>query len=278
VSSAIDVALTAGDILLGRWGERGAGLRTKTTDTDIVLDADRAAEDAAVGIVRTTYPADAVLAEEGSSGSGTSGRTWYIDPLDGTVNYFYGLPHFAAAVACEDADGLVCGVVLDVWRQELFAAIRGGGAWSFDEHAMHEVGGLAALREEWSTERGHRLGTTRLSDVAHALVATGFAYAPAARDEQARILNGVLGRIRDIRRFGSAQLDLASVAAGKMDAYFESVDKPWDWKAGALLVREAGGRVTELEQKRPGQPHIVASGAVVHDALVALIRNAVQSH
>ena len=162
--------------------------------------------------------------------------------------------------------------------RELFAAIRGGGAWSFDEHAMHEVGGLAALREEWSTERGHRLGTTQLSDVAHALVATGFAYVPAARDEQARILNGVLGRIRDIRRFGSAQLDLASVAAGKMDAYFESVDKPWDWKAGALLVREAGGRVTELEQKRPGQPHVVASGALVHDALVALIRNAVQSH
>jgi myo-inositol-1(or 4)-monophosphatase len=252
-------------------------VRTKTTDTDIVLDADRAAEDAAVGLIRNAYPSDAVLAEEGSSGTGTSGRTWYLDPLDGTVNYFYGLPHFAAAVACEDAEGLVCGVVLDVWRQELYAAIRGGGAWSFDEHAMHEAGGLASLQEQWSTERGFRLRATEARDVGHALVATGFAYVPEARDEQARILRGILGRVRDIRRFGSAQLDLSFVASGKFDGYFESVDKPWDWKAGALLVREAGGRVTELEQKKPGQPHIVASGAGIHDALVTLIRSAVQS-
>jgi len=268
--------LTAGDILLGRWGERGAGVGTKTTDTDIVLDADRAAEDACVSIIRGSFPADAVQAEEGSSGSGTSGRTWYVDPLDGTVNYFYGVPHFACAIACEDPKGLVCGVVLDVWRQELYAAIRGEGAWSFDEHAMHEVGGLAALREEWSTDRGVRLRTTPLADVAHALVATGFAYVPAARDEQARILSGVLGRVRDIRRFGSAQLDLAWTASGKFDAYFESVDKPWDWKAGALLVTEAGGRVTELTQREPGQPHIVASGAAIHDALVTLLKHAVQ--
>jgi myo-inositol-1(or 4)-monophosphatase len=274
---AIDAALIAGDVLLGRWGERDAGVGIKTTDTDIVLDADRAAEDACVGIIRSAFPADAVQAEEGSSGSGTSGRTWYVDPLDGTVNYFYGVPHFACAIACEDAQGLLCGVVLDVWRQELYVAIRGEGAWSFDEHAMHEVGGLAALREEWSTDRGFRLRTTQVPDVAHALVATGFAYVPAAREEQARILNGVLGRVRDIRRFGSAQLDLSFVARGRVDAYFESVDKPWDWKAGALLVREAGGRVSELVQQRPGQPHIVASGAAIHDSLVTLLQRAVQS-
>ena len=200
-----------------------------------------------------------------------------MDPLDGTVNYFYGLPHFAAAVACEDGEGLACGVVFDVWRQELFAAVRGEGAWSFDEHAMHEVGGLVSLREEWTTQRGHRLRTSQARDVAHALVATGFAYVPEARDEQARILTRVLGRVRDIRRFGSAQLDLAWVAAAKWDAYFESVDKPWDWKAGALLVKEAGGRVTEMAQRKPGQPHIVASGSDIHEAFVALLERAVQS-
>lgn len=256
---------------------RGVGLATKTTSTDIALDADRAAEDASVALIRNAFPGDAVVAEEGSSGTGGSGRTWYVDPLDGTVNYFYGLPHFACAIACEDGAGLVSGVVFDVWRQQLFAAIRGQGAWLFDGHSLHEDGGLEVLRHGWLPERGTPVGTTDVADLSQALVATGFAYVSEARDEQARVLQGVLGRVRDIRRLGSAQLDLAYVACGRMDAYFESVDKPWDWKAGALLVQEAGGRVTELPQARPGQPHIVASAPRIHDALVALLRKAVQS-
>ena len=221
----------------------------------MVLDADRASEAEVVRVLRAAFPDDAIVAEEGTDVAAGAARRWYVDPLDGTVNYLYGIPHFAVAIACEDADGLLAAVVLDPSKDELFTATRGGGAWLGPE----------------------RLRVSHQTDLAHALVATGFAYLAEARVEQARILDGVLGRIRDIRRFGSAQLDLAGVAAARFDAYFESVDKPWDWKAGALIVREAGGRVTELAQAREGQPHIVASAPGVHDALVALLRAAVQT-
>ena len=171
------------------------------------------------------------------------------------MNYLYGIPHYAVAIACEDDAGLVAAVVYDPSRDELFTAVRGGGAWL----------------------RSLRLRVSAADDVTKSLVATGFAYAAEARAEQARILDGVLPHVRDIRRFGSAQLDLAWLAAGRWDAYFESVDKPWDWKAGALLVQEAGGRVTEVSEARPGHPHIVASAPDIHDDLVALLRRAVQT-
>ena len=252
---AIDAARTAGTVLRARWAERSTGLATKTSATDVVLDADRAAEVEIVRALRSAYPDDAIVAEEGSGGAGVSGHRWFVDPLDGTVNYLYGVPHFAVAIACEDAQGLLAAVVLDPSRDELFTAVRGAGAWRGTE----------------------RLRVTEPADLAHALVATGFAYVADARSEQARILRAVLPAVRDIRRFGSAQLDLAWVASGRYDGYFESVDKPWDWKAGALLVREAGGSVTELAQQRAGHPHIVASGNAIHHPLVTLLREAVQN-
>jgi len=230
---------------------------TKTTSTDVVLEADRAAEAEVVRVLHAAYPDEAIVAEEGS-GAGVSSAgtvTWYVDPLDGTVNYLYGIPHFAVAIGCEDEHGMLAGVVYDPSRDELFTAVRGGGAW---------------LRSE-------RLAVRGPDSLGNSLIATGFAYVAEARAEQARILNGVLPRVRDIRRFGSAQLDLAWVAAARYDGYWESVDKPWDWKAGALLVQEAGGRVTELEQARAGHPHVVASAPMIHDDLVAVLRRAVQS-
>ena len=243
-------------MLLARWDRRAAGLATKTTGTDVVLDADRAAEAEVVRIIRASYPKDSIVAEEGSgSDEAKSTHRWYVDPLDGTVNYLYGIPHYAVAIACEDEEGLLASVVYDPSRDELFTAARGAGAW---------------LRSE-------RLAVSAAADIGTALVATGFAYVAEARAEQARILDVVLPRVRDIRRFGSAQLDLAWTAAGRYDAYWESVDKPWDWKAGALLVQEAGGRVSQMPQAKPGQPHIVASAPRIHDALVALLRGAVQS-
>ena len=221
-----------------------------------MLDADRAAEAEVVRILRAAYPHDAIVAEEGTgAGERAPGHQWYVDPLDGTVNYLYGIPHFAVAIACEDRDGLLAAVVYDPSRDELFTAARGAGAWL----------------------RTTRLAVNTPRDLANSLVATGFAYVAEARAEQARILNGVLPFVRDIRRFGSAQLDLAWTAAGRYDAYWESVDKPWDWKAGALLVTEAGGRVSELPQARPGQPHIAASAPGIHHDLVTLLKRAVQS-
>ena len=256
---AIDAARAAGRQLLESFGGAATGVDAKSSHTDLVSDADRASETVIVSAIRWAFQGDAIVAEEGSLESGGSGRTWYIDPLDGTINYLYGVPHWSVVICLADSDGALAGVVYDPVRDELFSAERGGGAW-----VSHGGGSPRPLR------------TTAVADLGIALVATGFAYVKDDRQEQARILTRVLGEVRDLRRYGSAALDLSWVGAGRFDAYFESVDKPWDWMAGALLVREAGGRVTELTQARSGHPHIVASAPGVHDALVALLKRAVQ--
>ena len=257
---AIDAARAAGRQLIESFEGEATGVDAKSSHTDLVSDADRESETVIVSAIRWAFPEDAIVAEEGSLERGGSGRTWYIDPLDGTINYLYGIPHWSVVLCLADGEGAVAGVVYDPVRDELFSAERGAGAF------VSRSGG--ALRE---------LHTTDVADLASALVATGFAYVKEDRQEQARILTRVLGEVRDLRRYGSAALDLSWVSGGRFDAYFESVDKPWDWMAGALIVREAGGRVTELPQARSGHPHIVASAPGVHDALVALLKRAVQA-
>lgn len=263
------VALTAGDaleigvgaaraaaaVLVERFGGPATGLRAKSSATDMVSEADERAERAVVSHIRERRPDDALVAEEGSEVTGRSGVQWYIDPLDGTTNYLYGVPHWAVTICCADAHGALAGVVYDPLRDELFSATRGGGARLGDRP----------------------LRVTDKTDLATALVATGFAYVAESRRLQARILASVLGEVRDVRRLGSASLDLAYVASGRFDAYFESVDQPWDWMAGALLVREAGGRVSELRPPQPALPNIVASAPAIHDSLTQLLRKAVQS-
>jgi len=256
---AIDAARAAGKQLLESFEGVATGVDAKSSHTDLVSDADRESETVIVSAIRWAFPEDAIVAEEGSLEPGGSGRTWYIDPLDGTINYLYGVPHWAVVLCLADKDGALSGVVYDPVRDELFSAERGAGAW------VSRAGGSA-----------RPLRTTEARELRSALVATGFAYVAKDRVEQARILTRVLGEVRDLRRNGSAALDLSWVGAGRFDGYFESVDQPWDWMAGALIVREAGGRVTELKQKRSGHPHIVASAPDVHDPLVALLRRAVQ--
>jgi myo-inositol-1(or 4)-monophosphatase len=256
---AIDAARAAGRQLLEGFGGAATGVDAKSSHTDLVSDADRASETVIVSAIRWAFGGDAIVAEEGSLERGGSGRTWYIDPLDGTVNYLYGVPHWSVVICLVDQGGPLAGVVYDPVRDELFSAERGSGAW------VSRGGGSPRA-----------LHTTTVTDLGSALVATGFAYVREDRQEQARILTSVLGEVRDLRRYGSAALDLSWVGAGRFDAYFESVDKPWDWMAGALIVREAGGRVTELPQARSGHPHIVASAPGVHDALLTLLKRAVQ--
>jgi myo-inositol-1(or 4)-monophosphatase len=249
---AVGAARAAAGLLVERFGGPAAGLRAKSSATDMVSEADEGAERAIVTYIHERRPDDALVAEEGSQATGRSGVNWYIDPLDGTTNYLYGVPHWAIAICCADAHGALAGVVYDPLSDELFNATRGGGA---------------RLGER-------RLATTDKADLGTALVATGFGYRAAQRDTQGRILARIAGRVRDMRRFGSASLDLAYVAAGRFDAYFESVDKPWDWMAGALLVREAGGRVTELTPSDPAFPRIVASAPGMHQALLDLLKQA----
>jgi myo-inositol-1(or 4)-monophosphatase len=180
-------------------------------------------------------PDDAVLGEEGAGEGGSSGRRWVIDPLDGTTNYLYGHPQWCVSVALEDGDGGLAGVVHDPARGETFRAARGEGA-DLDGRPI-------AVRDH--------------DDLATALIATGFGYDPERRAEQAEVIRRVLPRIRDIRRAGAAALDLAWLAAGRLDGYYERGLNPWDWAAGSLLVTEAGGVVEPLD----GEPFgIVAAG------------------
>ncbi len=230
-------------------------MSAKSSATDLVSDADREADVAIRDRLRELRPEDAVSTEEFRPTTGRSGVAWHVDPLDGTINFLFGVPHWAVSVACEDQHGPLAGVVYDPLRDELFTAARGGGA---------------------------RLGDVRLhvsdrDDLATALVATGFAYIARDRAQQARIATQVLPVVRDLRRFGSAALDLAYVASGRFDAYYESVSHAWDWAAGALLVREAGGVVSERRPARASHPNIVASGPKLHTALLQLLDRAVQN-
>ena len=212
----------------------------------MVSDADRATERAITDLIRRERPDDALLGEEGAEAGGSSGRRWVVDPLDGTTNYLYGLPVWAVSVAVEDADGPLAGVVLDPSRGELFAAERGGGA-RLDGRPIR-------VRE------GAPLGES--------LIATGFAYTAEGRAAQAEVLRHVLPRVRDVRRGGAAAIDLAWVAAGRVDGYYERGLNAWDWAAGRLLVTEAGGAVADLD----GEPHGLAAGSPpLLDGLLELI-------
>jgi myo-inositol-1(or 4)-monophosphatase len=232
---------------LQRFGGPAQGVGSKTSATDLVSDADRDAERLIRDILALERPDDALLAEEGTSEPGESGRRWVFDPLDGTVSYLYGYPHWSVSVALEDAGGGAAGVVYDPNRDELFAAERAGGA----------------------TLDGKAISVRDAAPLAEALVATGFGYEAGWRAEQAQVAARVLPAVRDIRRAGSAALDLAWLAAGRLDAYYERGLNAWDWAAGSLLVREAGGTVEELR----GEPFGLVAGP---QALVTALRPLVE--
>jgi myo-inositol-1(or 4)-monophosphatase len=231
-----------------RFGGPARGVGSKSSVTDLVSDADRDSEALIRDMLARERPDDGLLAEEGTSASGESGRQWVFDPLDGTVSYLYGYPHWSVSVALEDTQGTAAGVVYDPNRDELFAAERGSGA----------------------TLAGKSISVRETPPLAEALVATGFAYDAARRAEQAEVARRLLPAVRDIRRAGSAALDLAWLAAGRLDAYYERGLNAWDWAAGSLLVREAGGTVDDLS----GEPFGLIAGPA---ALVAALRPLVEA-
>jgi len=214
---AIRGARAAGVELMARYGHI-QGLDTKTSATDPVSDADRAAETILVELITAERPGDGVLGEEGAFRESTSGLRWVIDPLDGTVNYLYQLDNFSVSVAVEDAEGALVGVVHNPTNGRTFRAVRGGGA------------GVD----------GHTLRVNDPVPLKRALVATGFGYSSEVRAAQGTLIARLLPKLRDIRRIGSAALDLCAVAAGAVDGYFEEGVKAWDVAAGGLIAREAG--------------------------------------
>jgi myo-inositol-1(or 4)-monophosphatase len=227
-------------------------IATKSTRTDLVTEMDRAAERVIVeGIVRER-PDDGVLGEEGSDRTGSTGVRWIIDPLDGTTNYVYGHPGFGVSIAVEVHGDVQVGVVVDPMHGDVFTAVAGQGA---------ERNGLPIAP---STE--HRLG--------HALVATGFSYDPERRALQAEVLTQVLPRLRDIRRMGAAAVDLCSVACGRVDGFYERGLQQWDYAAGALIAREAGALVGDLDGGPPSSAFTMASGAALFEPLRELLVSA----
>lgn len=262
-----EVAHAAGALLLGYY-EQGApsgrlalSASTKSTRTDLVTEADRASERLIVERLHSARPDDAILAEEGGSLEGSSGLTWIVDPLDGTVNFFYGFPAFAVSIACvpsgaPHSEGLAA-TVHDPLRGETFTAALGRGA-ALDGRPL-------ALPE---SAAGRRL------PLAEALVATGFSYDAARRRSQAALLETLLPSVRDVRRAGAAALDLCWVAAGRVDAFYEAGLAPWDLAAGALVLRMAGGVVSSVNGLVPDVETLVAGPAHLVDQLVGVLRRA----
>jgi len=218
---------------------------SKSTPTDLVSEADLASERAIRELLATRRPQDGFVGEEGGSTDGASGLSWVVDPLDGTVNFLFGIPQWCVSVAVRDVDGTVAGAVYDPNRAELFAATRGGPAMLSGPEGTVELKGRA--RTPASGSRGaDGPASPGGENLPAAMIATGLAYDADVRQAQARVLARLIPRVRDIRRFGSAALDLAWTAAGRYDAYFERSVKQWDIAAGALICERAGLRVLEL--------------------------------
>ena len=215
----------------------------------MVTAADTAVEAQIREVVARERPADAVIGEEGDDAAGTSGLRWVVDPIDGTVNYLYGHARYAVSIGVEDDDGPLVAVVHQPSTGETWTAVRGQGAW-LDGRPIHVTG---------------------CGSLADALVATGFGYRPERRRRQAEVTAGVLPQVRDIRRAGAASLDLCDVACGRLDAYYEQGLQPWDLSAGRLVVIEAGGVVTGLRGREPGEAMVVAAGPGIHPALTFLL-------
>ena len=224
-------------------------VETKTTTTDLVTATDRAAEQLIVDGIRARRPDDAIVGEEGTTDAGTSGVRWVVDPLDGTVNFFYGVPAFAVSIGVEVDGATALGVVVDVTRGEVFTAVRGGGA-RLD---------------------GRPIAVRPCTDPAMALVGTGFGYDPERRARQGEAVARLLPAVRDIRRFGAAAIDLCWVACGRLDAYYEVGLQPWDLAAGALVASEAGAVVGALDGGPASGRFVLAAGPGVFEPLRALL-------
>jgi len=264
---AVEAAEMAGGLLLER--TRGGGERavsSKSTPTDLVSEADLAAERAIRDLLSKRRPDDGFIGEESEAASGTSGLDWVVDPLDGTVNFLFGIPQWCVSVAVRDAHETLAGAVFDPNRGELFTAFKDGPA------QLRGSAGTIELEGRKEDPHGERRGED--DELASAMVATGLAYDAGVRAAQAQVLSRLVPRVRDIRRMGSAALDLTWTAAGRYDAYFERTVKPWDIAAGALICERAGLSVLELEQAEGLPWGILAARAGLAESLHGIVAGA----
>ena len=254
---AHEVAVEAADQVRRARTEGVEVAQTKSSGTDVVTAADQAAERLVHDRLAAARPDDGFLGEEGHDETGTTGVRWVVDPIDGTVNYLYGIPEYAVSVAAQVDGESVAGVVVNAATGTVYAATRGGGA----------------------TRDGAPIAARPAPDLAQMLVLTGFGYVRDVRVHQAACVGRLLPEIRDIRRMGSCALDLCRVAEGRADAYVEEGPQPWDHAAGGLVLREAGGSFEVLRGHltQPGWPErtlVVATGAGGWDAFRAAVGDA----
>ena len=237
---AVEAARTAGALLRERFvAGPEAVVHAKSTPTDLASEADLAAEAAIRDLLAERRPDDLLLAEEGGGDEAVSGGRvrWVVDPLDGTINFLFGIPQWCVSVACEDEGGTLAGAVFDPMLDELFTATATSGPFL----------------------NGAPVQPRPAAPLEASLVATGYAYDASVRERQAAVVAALVPLARDVRRMGSAALDLAWTAAGRYDAYFERTVQPWDVAAGALLCRRAGLEVRDLPA-REGMPYGVLAG------------------
>lgn len=246
---ARDIAIRAGDLAKLRRSEGVSVAASKSTPVDIVTEADRETERFIRAAIAEARPGDGFFGEESDPSAGESGLNWIVDPIDGTVNFLYGFPHYAVSIAVVEGGtdpltwNALAACVVNPASGEIYTATAGGGAYLHD----------APIRVADSVE------------LSQALVATGFAYDSTMRGRQGHLAADLLPLVRDIRRMGTASLDLCAVACGRLNAYYESTLSPWDYAAGALIAREAGAAVKGLggaaasrELLLAGHPDVVA--------------------
>ncbi|MEJ7624289.1 MAG: inositol monophosphatase family protein [Pyrinomonadaceae bacterium] len=249
---AIEAARDAGQILLEKF-DRGIAV-SKKGDINLVTEADLASEALIIERIKSYYPKHSILAEESGAAVVDSSTTWkwIIDPLDGTTNYAHGYPCFCVTIALEYDEEIVAAVTFDPTRDELFAAERGFGA----------------------TLNNKRIRVSQTEILAEALIVTGFPYDFKDRPDFARHLNRFLVESRGVRRDGSAAIDLAYVACGRFDGFWEEGLNPWDMAAGVLLIEEAGGQVTSYDGSRFSiySPPMLASNGLIHTEMSSIVR------
>jgi myo-inositol-1(or 4)-monophosphatase len=246
---AARLAVAAGELVLEGRKSGLTSISTKSSDTDVVTEFDRASERLIVDGLRAERPDDAVVGEEGTDSAGASGIRWLIDPIDGTTNFQYDLPGYGVSIAAlRDGDALA-GAVYIPSSHELFTAIAGRGAFM----------------------NGSPIHCSTLNSLQHALVATGFSYQIERRREQAQRIAEVIPRVRDIRRLGAAAPDLCYVAAGRLDVYFEQWLGPWDWAAGELIAREAGCRTGRFDGGPIAHSQVLAANPVLFEQMIELL-------